>query len=193
MPRSALAKRWPPRATNEYAHGLARELERDAPDLVVSRMAKPLRQGKVLIDWSQNNTAKTTVSPVLPAGRRRPAGLDPGHLGRGRRGGRRRRRSLLGFTPADVLDRVDTMGDSSPHSTRESRPVPRPATTFPSMPMTEFLGLSVRWPIVGAPMAGGPSTPALAGAVSDAGGLGFLAGGYLTADGWKSRSGSCGV
>src|SRR5918992_3286622 len=37
-------------------------------------------------------------------------------------------------------------------------------------------------PIVQAPMAGGPSTPALAAAVSGAGGLGFLAGGYKTAD-----------
>jgi nitronate monooxygenase len=36
--------------------------------------------------------------------------------------------------------------------------------------------------IVLAPLAGGPSTPALAAAVSEAGGLGFLAGGYLTAD-----------
>jgi nitronate monooxygenase len=35
-------------------------------------------------------------------------------------------------------------------------------------------------PIVGAPMAGGPSTPALAADVSDAGGLGFIAGGYRT-------------
>lgn len=35
-------------------------------------------------------------------------------------------------------------------------------------------------PIVGAPMAGGPGTPTLAAAVSNAGGLGFLAGGYLT-------------
>src|ERR1700739_3840738 len=35
-------------------------------------------------------------------------------------------------------------------------------------------------PIVGAPMAGGPGTPALAAAVSNAGGFGFLAGGYLT-------------
>ena len=40
-------------------------------------------------------------------------------------------------------------------------------------------------PIVGAPMAGGPSTPALAAAVSDAGGLGYLAAGYLS-----RRSGS---
>jgi nitronate monooxygenase len=37
-------------------------------------------------------------------------------------------------------------------------------------------------PIVGAPLAGGPSTPALAAAVSEAGGLGFLAAGYQTAD-----------
>lgn len=37
-------------------------------------------------------------------------------------------------------------------------------------------------PIVGAPMAGGPGTPALAAAVSNAGGLGFVAGGYRTAD-----------
>ncbi len=36
-------------------------------------------------------------------------------------------------------------------------------------------------PIIGAPMAGGPTTPALAAAVTDAGGLGFLAAGYLTA------------
>ncbi|MGB3285924.1 nitronate monooxygenase [Mycolicibacter algericus] len=35
-------------------------------------------------------------------------------------------------------------------------------------------------PLVGAPMAGGPSTPALAAAVSAAGGLGFVAGGYRT-------------
>ncbi|BBZ48592.1 oxidoreductase [Mycobacterium heidelbergense] len=37
-------------------------------------------------------------------------------------------------------------------------------------------------PIVGAPMAGGPGTPALAAAVSNAGGLGFIPGGYLSAD-----------
>jgi len=37
-------------------------------------------------------------------------------------------------------------------------------------------------PIVGAPMAGGPGTPALAAAVSNAGGLGVVAGGYLSAE-----------
>jgi nitronate monooxygenase len=40
----------------------------------------------------------------------------------------------------------------------------------------------VRWPVIQAPMGGGPSRPELAAAVSNAGGLGFLAGGYKTAD-----------
>jgi bifunctional non-homologous end joining protein LigD len=46
-----------------YAHRVAEELERASPRLVVSRMAKRLRPGKVFIDWSQNAAAKTTVSP----------------------------------------------------------------------------------------------------------------------------------
>jgi nitronate monooxygenase len=41
---------------------------------------------------------------------------------------------------------------------------------------------SLKVPIVQAPMAGGPSTPALAAAVGEGGGLGFLAAGYKTAD-----------
>ena len=47
--------------------------------------------------------------------------------------------------------------------------------------MTAGAGLEARVAIVGAPLAGGPSTPALAAAVSEAGGLGFLAAGYKTA------------
>ena len=42
-------------------------------------------------------------------------------------------------------------------------------------------------PIVLAPLAGGPSTPELAAAVADAGGLGFLAAGYLSADALGER------
>ena len=40
----------------------------------------------------------------------------------------------------------------------------------------------VRWPLIQAPMGGGPGRPALAAAVSDAGGMGFLAAGYRTAE-----------
>jgi bifunctional non-homologous end joining protein LigD len=48
--------------TSSYAHALAQRLEEEHPALVVSRMTKSLRPGKVLVDWSQNNAAKTTVS-----------------------------------------------------------------------------------------------------------------------------------
>lgn len=47
--------------------------------------------------------------------------------------------------------------------------------------MVDVGGLELQHPVIAAPMAGGPSTPALVAAVSGAGGLGMLAGGYLTA------------
>lgn len=45
-----------------YAHRLATRLARRSPGLVVDRMARKLRTGRVFIDWSQNNAAKTTVA-----------------------------------------------------------------------------------------------------------------------------------
>jgi bifunctional non-homologous end joining protein LigD len=54
------------------AHELARLLEADHPDLVVSDMKKTLRAGKVLLDWSQNNGNKTTIVPYSLRGRMRP-------------------------------------------------------------------------------------------------------------------------
>ncbi|MBW5424723.1 nitronate monooxygenase [Streptomyces sp. BG9H] len=49
--------------------------------------------------------------------------------------------------------------------------------------MSSALTELCRYPIVQAPMAGGASCPQLAAAVSEAGGMGFLAAGYKTADG----------
>jgi bifunctional non-homologous end joining protein LigD len=54
------------------AHELARALEADHPDLVVSDMKKSIRAGKVLVDWSQNNGNKTTVAPYSLRGRSHP-------------------------------------------------------------------------------------------------------------------------
>ena len=47
--------------TKSFSRALAQVLERAHPKLVVSNMAKDLRHGKVLIDWSQNDEHKTTV------------------------------------------------------------------------------------------------------------------------------------
>ncbi len=78
--------------TKSYSRAVAQALERSEPDLVVSKQDKKLREGKVLVDWSQNDYSKTTVaaySLALPAA---SMGLDPAHLGGGR-GARERRRS----------------------------------------------------------------------------------------------------
>jgi bifunctional non-homologous end joining protein LigD len=61
----------------EYARTLAQELERRLPALVVSRMAKTLRPGRVLLDWSQNHPAKTTVAPYSLRGREVPYAAAP--------------------------------------------------------------------------------------------------------------------
>ncbi len=94
-----------------YAKALAQELSAETPDRVVWRMEKVLRPGKVLIDWSQNNPAKTTVAPYsLRARPDAPVstpigwdeveavldGADPGSLR---------------FRTEDVLARVEDYGD----------------------------------------------------------------------------------
>jgi len=61
----------------EVAHELARALETDHPDHVVSDMKKTLRRGKVLVDWSQNSGSKTTVCPYSLRGRLRPTVAAP--------------------------------------------------------------------------------------------------------------------
>lgn len=63
--------------TSAYAKGLAQRLERELPDRVVHRMTKSLRPGKVLVDWSQNSAAKTTVSVYSLRARERPTVSTP--------------------------------------------------------------------------------------------------------------------
>lgn len=56
---------------------LARAIEADHPDLVVSQMSKAARPGKVFIDWSQNNGSKTTIAPYSLRGRAEPTVAAP--------------------------------------------------------------------------------------------------------------------
>ena len=60
------------RRTSDYARHLAQTLEKSHPKLVVSQMRKDLRGGKVFVDWSQNNAAKTTVAPYALRARPEP-------------------------------------------------------------------------------------------------------------------------
>lgn len=71
----------PPGHSTEQASAIAKELARaieaDHPDLVVSEMAKAQRGGRVFIDWSQNNGAKTTIAPYSLRGRAHPTVAAP--------------------------------------------------------------------------------------------------------------------
>ncbi|WP_433434177.1 non-homologous end-joining DNA ligase [Nonomuraea sp. CA-141351] len=62
---------------SDYARRLARLLEKEHPEQVVSVMTKKARPGKVFIDWSQNNPAKTTVAPYSLRAREQPTVSTP--------------------------------------------------------------------------------------------------------------------
>ncbi len=59
-------------AATALARELARALEADQPDRVISQMKRSERDGKVFLDWSQNNGNKTTVAPYSLRGRDHP-------------------------------------------------------------------------------------------------------------------------
>jgi bifunctional non-homologous end joining protein LigD len=91
-----------------YARRLAQLLEKERPKQIVSVMAKKLRPGKVFIDWSQNNPAKTTVAPYSLRARARPTVSTP-LLWKEVEGCEHA--DELVFTAADVLARVEEHGD----------------------------------------------------------------------------------
>lgn len=59
------------------ARRAAQQLEQSMPALVTATMSRSLRAGKVFVDWSQNNAAKTTVAPYSLRGRRTPTVAAP--------------------------------------------------------------------------------------------------------------------
>jgi bifunctional non-homologous end joining protein LigD len=95
-------------ATSAFAKAWAEQLEREQPDLVLSRMTKSLRTGKVFVDWSQNNGAKTTVAPYSLRARPLPTVSTPVTW---EEVASCRAPEDLRFVAADVLDRVARDGD----------------------------------------------------------------------------------
>lgn len=88
-----------------YVHGIADDLETRMPALVLSRMTKSLRAGRVLLDWSQNHPRKTTIAPYSLHGRTHPTAAAP-HTWDELAGGHARQRRA-----DDVADRVAAHGD----------------------------------------------------------------------------------
>ncbi len=94
----------------DLARQLAQEMTQKHPDLVVWKMTKSLRPGKVLIDWSQNVAAKTTICPYSMRGREDPWVAAPrtwAEVEAGAEGSEALRQ--LGFD--EVLVRLEERGD----------------------------------------------------------------------------------
>jgi bifunctional non-homologous end joining protein LigD len=99
------------RQTKPFARHVAELLEQRMPELVVSRMTKRLRPGKVLVDWSQNDAHKTTVTVYSVRARERPTVSTPvswEEISECRRAGDP---ELLTFETEQVVERVDQQGD----------------------------------------------------------------------------------
>jgi bifunctional non-homologous end joining protein LigD len=97
--------------TKHVSRGLAQKLAREHPRQVVSQQRKSLREGKVLIDWSQNDEIKTTINVYSLRARARPTASTPvrwdeveGCLEAGDP-------DLLMFDSQAVLERVEEHGD----------------------------------------------------------------------------------
>jgi bifunctional non-homologous end joining protein LigD len=97
--------------TKEFAHHLALELEGQHPDLVVSKMRKELRKGKVLVDWSQNDDHKTTVNVYSLRAKSHPTVSTPVTWEEVETALKNKSAKLLTFETEDVLKRVEKLGD----------------------------------------------------------------------------------
>jgi bifunctional non-homologous end joining protein LigD len=95
----------------ERAHEIARSIERDHRDAVVSTMRKDLRKGKVLIDWSQNSSSKTTVAAYSMRARPEPTVSTPVSWSEVDKCAKSGNPETLRFETKDVLKRVEKYGD----------------------------------------------------------------------------------
>jgi bifunctional non-homologous end joining protein LigD len=117
-------------ATHAFARSLAERMEREHPDLLISKMDKAARAGKVFIDWSQNSDFKTTVCVYsLRAKHERPYASLPvtwEELQRARKSGDS---APLYFEPAAALKRVEKTGDLFSPVLRLKQKLPRAPVT----------------------------------------------------------------
>jgi bifunctional non-homologous end joining protein LigD len=99
------------RATKPFARRVAEVLEQRMPDIVVSRMTKRLRPGKVLVDWSQNDEHKTTANVYSLRARERPTVSTPVTWDEVQACHDEGDEQLLTFEAHELLARVEDLGD----------------------------------------------------------------------------------
>ena len=97
--------------TKAFSKAVAELLETEEPGLVVSKQTRALRGGKVLVDWSQNDAHKTTVSVYSLRARERPTVSTPVTWDEVRACAGAGDPGLLVFDAPAVLRRVADHGD----------------------------------------------------------------------------------
>jgi bifunctional non-homologous end joining protein LigD len=97
--------------TKRISKGLAQKLERERPKHVVHMQRKTLREGRVLIDWSQNDEYKTTVNVYSLRARERPTVSTPVTWDEVAGCLEARDPDLLVFDSDAVLQRIEKSGD----------------------------------------------------------------------------------
>jgi bifunctional non-homologous end joining protein LigD len=97
--------------TKPLAHALARLLESEHRDLVVSDMKKAIRTNKVFVDWSQNDEHKTTISVYSLRARERPTVSTPVTWDEVEHTLKKKDPKLLVFESKQTLERLEKMGD----------------------------------------------------------------------------------
>jgi bifunctional non-homologous end joining protein LigD len=97
--------------TKALSRALAECLEREHVELVVSKMLKALRKGKVLVDWSQNDEHKTTICVYSLRAKQEPTVSTPVTWGEVENCLKKKKADLLKFRCEKTLTRVEKMGD----------------------------------------------------------------------------------
>ncbi len=95
--------------TRDLTLQLAQELTKKHPELVVWKMTKSLRPGKIFLDWSQNVAAKTTICPYSLRGKETPTVAAPRSWDEVESGAEGAVFEQLMFD--EVLDRLESGGD----------------------------------------------------------------------------------
>jgi len=129
--------------TKPFAHALARLLEDQRRQLVVSDMKKELRKGKVFVDWSQNDEHKTTVAVYSLRARERPTVSTPVSWEDVEHLLKKKDPTLLVFEANQVIERVDKIGDLFEPVLRLKQELPKLAGIEEGEPAAFEAGLEI--------------------------------------------------
>jgi bifunctional non-homologous end joining protein LigD len=97
--------------TKAFSHAIAGLLEKGHPELVLSSMSKVAREGKIFVDWSQNDRIKTTVGVYSLRAKDYPTVSTPVTWPEVEECHEKEDPDLLSFLSGEVLARYEELGD----------------------------------------------------------------------------------